>query len=288
MDNVRVFIAATPSEWLPARVLEFSIREHTELSVHVQFLYQSGIETPIPNDLNNRPRTPFSFQRFLIPQLCNHSGRAIYLDADMQVFQDIDGLWNQPFHGNDLQTVQEAGSGRRGQFSVMLLDCSKLGWDIEIIVDQLNSGELNYSGLMYEMKVASNIGWDIDSNWNSLESFNSSLTKLLHYTDMHTQPWVSLDNSLGYLWVACLRRAIDSGFITKEEIEFEVKANHIRPSLLAQLDTDIDDTKKLPTEIKKLDRTFLAPYRKLHSARSRTFSSILRSIFSRVQRLYFK
>jgi lipopolysaccharide biosynthesis glycosyltransferase len=278
MDEIRVFVAATPSEWLPARVLEFSIREQTDWSVSVQFLYQSGIETPIPSDLNNRPRTPFSFQRFLIPQLCNYSGRAIYLDADMQVFQDIGTLWNQPFHGNDLQTVQEPGNGRRGQFSVMLLDCSRLKWNIKAIVDQLNSGELNYSGLMYEMKVASNIGRDIDSNWNSLESFNSSQTKLLHYTDMNTQPWVSLQNSLGYLWVACLRRAVSAGFITREEVESEVKANHIRPSLLAQLDTSIDDTKKLPADIKKMDRDFVAPYKMLKPKRDLSLPSLVRKI----------
>lgn len=278
MDEIRVFVAATPSEWLPARVLEFSIREQTDWSVSVQFLYQSGIETPIPNDLNNRPRTPFSFQRFLIPQLCNYSGRAIYLDADMQVFQDIGTLWNQPFHGNDLQTVQEPGNGRRGQFSVMLLDCSRLKWNIKAIVDQLNSGELNYSGLMYEMKVASNIGRDIDSNWNSLESFNSSQTKLLHYTDMNTQPWVSLQNSLGYLWVACLRRALSAGFITREEVEFEVKANHVRPSLLAQLDTSIDDTKKLPADIRKMDRSFVAPYKKLSFKKKLSLSLFFKTL----------
>jgi len=113
-DFIRIFIAATSAEWLPARVLEFSIREKTNLDVEIQYLYQSGIEVPVPHDIGNKPRTPFSFQRFLIPELCKHSGRAIYLDADMQVFHDISGLWNQSFSGCDLQTVQEHGKGRKG------------------------------------------------------------------------------------------------------------------------------------------------------------------------------
>ncbi|MEP7729350.1 hypothetical protein [Marinomonas primoryensis] len=277
MDKIRVFVAATPAEWLPARVLEFSISEQTSTDVDVHFLYRSGIDIPMPLNINNRPRTPFSFQRFLIPELCQYSGRAIYFDADMQVFQDVTKLWNHSFLDTDLQTVQEAG-GRRGQFSVMLLDCEKLGWSIGDIVSQLDSGELDYASLMYEMKVAKRIGSDIEPSWNSLESFEAGVTKLLHYTDMNTQPWVSLNNPLGYLWVSCLRRAIISGFITREEVECEVKAQNVRPSLLAQLDANIDNPQDLPRNIKKMDRVFLAPYKKLKSKKNLSLSLFFRKL----------
>ena len=66
----------------------------------------------MPLAVENRPRTPFSFQRFLIPELCGYSGKAIYLDADMQVFRDIRELWNYDFSGCDLQTVRAAKKGR--------------------------------------------------------------------------------------------------------------------------------------------------------------------------------
>lgn len=261
MDEIRVFVAATPAEWLPARVLEYSISEHTDCPINVKFLYESGIEIPIPDDIKNRPRTPFSFQRFLIPELCSYEGRAIYLDADMQVFDDISLLWNQPFNECDLQTVMEDGS-RRGQFSVMVMNCDKLTWNIQDIVSCLNSGQLNYSSLMYEMKVAKNIGRDIKTDWNSLESYSFGATKLLHYTDMHKQPWVSLSNPLSELWVGCLQRAISAGFISIDELKREVLKGHVRPSLLEQLSKG-----GAVNDLKYLDRGFVAPYKKLYTSK---------------------
>ena len=44
-------------------------------------------------------RTGFSFSRFRIPQLCNWTGRGIYLDADMLVFTDIARLWQTDMQG---------------------------------------------------------------------------------------------------------------------------------------------------------------------------------------------
>jgi lipopolysaccharide biosynthesis glycosyltransferase len=234
-DAVRVFVAATPAEWLPMRVLEFSIRETTELPVELSAIYTHQRTIPTPRDSRNRARTPFSFQRFLIPELCGFKGRAIYLDADMQVFQDIAGLWQRPFHDSVLQTVGSAGGERRSQFSVMVLDCARLAWKIEEIVTQLDDGKISYQELMYEMKLAGEISYDIPGTWNSLEHYVPSATCLLHYTDMNTQPWVSLDNPNGELWVACLRRALDAKFISCAELEREIRLGHVRPSLLSEV-----------------------------------------------------
>jgi len=287
-NTIRVFVAASPSEWLPARVLEFSIREQTYFSVEVQYLYLSGIEMPVPNDSENKPRTPFSFQRFLIPELCGYSGKAIYLDADMQVFRDVSQLWNQPFLGCDLQTVQKKGGGRYEQFSVLLLDCEQLKWNIEEIVKKLDSGMLDYSGLMYNMEVASKIGRNIPPEWNSLEAYNPEATALLHYTDMNTQPWISLFNPLDYLWISCLRRAISKGFISEKEIECEVSAKHVRPSLLAQLETDIDIGIKLPRNIKVMDKGYKAPYHYLKVGSKRPWASVSKWLLAGFRKAIYK
>ena len=259
-------------------MLEFSIREHTQLPIEVSYLYESGIEIPVPKNIDNRPRTPFSFQRFLIPQICNYRGRAIYLDADMQVFSDIAKLWQLPFAGCDLQAARGTGDDRRDQFSVMLLNCEQLNWDIREIVTELDSGNLDYHGLMYEMKVAKKIGKDVPPCWNSLESFDSETTSLLHYTDMNTQPWISLDNPLEHLWIECLRRAISNAFIDMDEIADEVKARHIRPSLLAQLDPRVYNAGSIPEHIKHLDQGFVAPYKQLSEGRLRYWKFVLRTL----------
>lgn len=287
IETVRIFVASTPSEWLPMRVLEFSIRETTSLPVEVSAIYTFNRTISIPLAVENRPRTPFSFQRFLIPELCGFSGKAIYLDADMQVFRDIGDLWNHDLAGCDLQTVQDVQKARRSQFSVMLLDCKALGWDINQIVVDLNTGKLDYTALMYEMRIVKRIGWDILPEWNSLERFNET-TALLHYTDMNTQPWVSTTNPLGYLWVACLRRTLAAGFISRVEVEREVRSGHVRPSLLSQLDAGIDSTLELSAAVRRLDRGFVAPYRHLRSGHARSWTSAHTALFALLRRCYYR
>lgn len=288
VDLLRVFVASTPAEWLPMRVLEFSIRETTSLPVEVSAIYKFNRSIPMPLASENRPRTPFSFQRFLIPELCDFSGKAIYLDADMQVFEDIRELWTQDFAGCGLQTVQEGQNGRRGQYSVMLLDCNALKWNIDQIVADLDAGKLDYAALMYEMRVARKVGRNISPDWNSLERYQTGKTRLLHYTDMNTQPWVSIANPLGYHWIACLRRALISAFISREELEREVTSGHIRPSILGQIDANLDDSIALPSSLRKLDRSFVPPYIGLQCGKAGPWTSYQSAALAFLRRTYYR
>jgi hypothetical protein len=287
MKPIRVFIASTEAEWLPARVLEFSIRDMTSLPVELRTLYSFRRDIPLPRDIDNRPRTPFSFQRFLIPELCGYEGKAIYMDADMQVFGDLRELWGADFAGYDLLTVADGGSARRPQFSVMLLDCGTLAWRIENIVERLDAGELDYASLMYDMRVARSIGRTLPATWNSLEHFEPGQTRLLHYTDMNTQPWISRANPLGHLWVGCLRRAIDDGFMTMDELRRETAAGHIRPSLAAQIFERMDDPLALPASMRALDRGFVAPYKRMNTGKARPWTTPAAAVRALLRRLYF-
>jgi hypothetical protein len=91
----------------------------------------------------------------------------------------------------------------------------------------------------------------------------------VHYTDMNTQPWVSLRNPLGPLWLAGLRRAIAAGAIDRADVAQAVARGHVRPSLAAQL----DDPAAAPAALRALDRGFVAPYRSLRGGRSRPWTS---------------
>lgn len=265
---VRVFVAATVSEALPVKVLEYSIRQHASATVVVTPLYEAGIPIPHPRDRENQPRTPFSFQRFLIPQVCEYQGVAIYLDSDMLVFKDIVGLWRRPFGlANVLTSYVDSASGRKPQFSVMLMDCNQLDWSIQDIVDRLDAGELSYEQLMYECALAS-ASDVIEPDWNSLEAYKEGRTALLHYTDMNTQPWVSHLNPLGYLWVSALRQALREGVISRCFVEEEIRKGYVRPSLLHQLDHGIDDAILLSKEVLAPDAQFSPPFRSLAANRA--------------------
>jgi hypothetical protein len=272
---IRIFVASTVAEWLPTRVLEFSIKETSELPIQLQHIATYERSIPMPLELLNHPRTPFSFQRFLIPELCGYKGKAIYMDADMQLFTDIGALWDSPMCGHDLITVSASTGGRKGQFSVMLLDCERLQWRIETIVQGLDENRYTYEQLMYEMCVAGSVGGTLDPGWNSLEKFEPGQTHLLHYTDMDTQPWVSLNNPLGHLWLACLRRAIKAGFVTEDELVREIAAGHVRPSLMKELKQP--EVRK--SEMRRIDEGFVAPYRAIRSGKASPWTS-LRSMLS--------
>jgi hypothetical protein len=261
---VRVYVGSQDAQMLAVKVLEFSIRQYASLSVEVFPLHQARIEHPMPREVRNRPRTPFSFQRFAIPALAGYRGRAIYLDSDMQVFQDIRGLWTLPFGDADLLAARDAGDdGRKPQFSVMLLNCEELRWDLAQIVERLDRGELTYETLMYQMAVARKVRAGIDPNWNSLERYRDGETALLHYTDMNTQPWISRANRHGYLWVRDLIAAVDKGFITRELVAEHVAQGFVRPSLLHQVDERIEEAALLPKTARDLDRGYVAPYQKM-------------------------
>jgi hypothetical protein len=258
---VRIYVGTTEAQMLPFKVLEYSIRKHASLSVAVFPLHRAGIVIPQPVNERNRPRTPFSFQRFLIPSLAGYSGRAIYLDSDMLVFRDIRQLWTLPFEGAQLLAARLSGvkGGRRPQFSVMLLDCEALRWDIQEIVRALDEDELSYEQLMFEVTVAERVRAAIDPVWNSLERFRKGETALLHYTDMERQPWLARHNPLNRLWTQELFEAIDGGDITCAYVEEQVRAGHIRPSLLRQVKERIADSRELDGDARALDSLFIAP-----------------------------
>jgi hypothetical protein len=272
---IRVFVAATEKEMLPVRVLEYSIKKHTPMTVEVLPLCRAGLEIPVPKSPENAARTPFSFQRFLIPALTDFQGRGIYLDADMQVFRDFTNLWTRPLDDAEILTVGDTGDGsRRPQFSVMVLNCDLLRWDIRAIVDGLDRGRMTYEQLMYDMAVATTIRTDLEREWNSLERYEEGKTALLHYTDMPTQPWVYADHPLGHLWVRDLLEAIDLGVIPLAFVEEEARKGHVRPSLPVQLRERIDEGLLLSKSVRALDRDFSAPY---HSLPTRKGLGVLRA-----------
>jgi hypothetical protein len=285
---IRVYVAATSSEMLPVRVLEYSIKKHTSMTARVEPLHLTGKSIPTPKEERNQARTPFSFQRFLIPEVAGRQGHAIYLDADMQVFRDLRELWAFPMGDASILAVQEPlESGRRPQFSVMLLDCAALSWSVEDIVARLDSGAFGYEQLMYEMAAGGKVDRRLPAEWNSLEHYEPGRTALLHYTDMETQPWVHADNPLGYLWCRDLLEAVENGFIPRAEVDAHIASGHLRPSLACQLDQRLEDGLLLPRRARDLDRSFSPPYTRLptyHRPRWRKKALQLRALARQLYR----
>ncbi len=246
MDPVRVFVGTDRSQLLAVKVLEHSIKRHTDLAVEVHPLLDLPI--PVPEDPRNRQRTGFSFARFAIPSLCEYKGKAVYMDADMLVFKDIASLWSIPFDdrkiviqediAEDNQAVSKPGAPakRKKQCAVMLLDCGALDWDVNKIVRGLDAGKYDYDDLLHDMCILdeSEIKYGIPFEWNSLEKYSPE-TCLIHYTDMLTQPWASPHNDNDYLWLNEVRLMLKNGSLSMEEIMREIALGYFRPSLVRDL-----------------------------------------------------
>ncbi len=228
----RVFVGTDEAQMLGVRVLRYSIEKFSTMDVEVEALDPGRV--PVPRDPKNRSKTGFSFCRFNIPRLCDYKGRGVYVDADMQVFSDITDLWTMPLEEADLlYSLTHPSQGRMPQTSVMLLNCEKLQWDVDDIIAGLNEGRYSYKQLMSELCIVPQDRHKplLPYRWNSLERYDPGLTSLIHYTDMPTQPWVSHDNPNGPIWYDTCREALDSGFITMDEVEQAIRAGHVSPEL---------------------------------------------------------
>jgi hypothetical protein len=229
---IRIFVGADAVQTLGVRMLEYSIKRHTPVSVDLVTIDDTNL--PVPRDPQNRSRSGFSFCRFDIPRRCGYNGRAIYMDADMQVFTDVTPLWNWGMNGADvIYCTEHSGHPRPPQFSVMLMDCSHLRWDVTRIVRGLDEGEYTYEDLMQHLCILpeDRKKKTLPFEWNSLEHYEEGKTCLIHYTDMETQPWVSKENPNGFLWYGLLRQAIEEGFITIEDVHREIQKGHVSPEL---------------------------------------------------------
>jgi hypothetical protein len=85
-----------------------------------------------------------------------------------------------------------------------------------------------------------------------------------------------------------LKRALNCGFISRAEVEQEIASGHVRPSLLAQIDESLEFSVTLPASLRKLDRNFVAPYRKLHTGKSRPWTSLRSAITAFLRRNYYQ
>jgi hypothetical protein len=276
---IRIFVGSMEEQMIATKVLEYSVKKHCSMSVEVFPLFKAGITVPTPKDPANKPRTPFSFQRFYIPQLKNFKGRAIYMDSDMHVFSDIKELWTREMEDADVLAAYEAeGTGRKPQFAVMLMDCEKLNWSVADIVKKLDDKKLTYETLMFNMAVAKKVSPVLEREWNSLEYYEEGKTCNLHYTDMNTQPWLSTANKYTDIWIKELIEAIESKFISMDYVKEHVKKSNIRPSLLYQLKYRILNPSEISGMAKRFDTYFIPPHKQAAASSFQKFCSKLAGV----------
>ena len=153
------------------KVVEYSIRKNTKEEVDVQFIR--------PGRKNGC--TGFTNHRFLIPELCNYEGYAIYLDVDMLVLGDIAELWSYKTPGKWCTTPLRD--------DVSVIDCSAfsdLPKEHQLKIGSLKNGKFNKNTIRAQIR--NRFLENIPVAWNTTDRVEEG-TRLVHYTDLTTQPW---------------------------------------------------------------------------------------------------
>lgn len=91
---IRVFIGYDPHEAVAFNVLAHSINVRSSRPVSITPLMLSQLGPLMWRERHSLQSTDFSFSRFLTPYLCGFEGKAIFLDCDMLVLDDIAKLWD--------------------------------------------------------------------------------------------------------------------------------------------------------------------------------------------------
>lgn len=250
--TINIYVGCEPAQHLAARVLEHSILRHTNSPVRVLRLDEA-----IGPQRHAGGRTPFSLQRFMIPALNDRQGLAIYLDSDMLVFNDIRELVELRDPDSAVSSaVSPPGSGRRPQFSVMVIDCERARWDAEEIARIASE---TYESAMFELVFEPSKKACLPYQWNSLERMDAD-TRLIHFTDMERQPWLSAVNPLAPVWIDGLFAAMEDKFVSFDMLVQDVRRGWIRPGLLWQAEHRERDPAKLPRAERLRDAMYTPPH----------------------------
>ena len=247
-NSVRVFIGSGEASRLERKVAIYSLGKHTQypLDIYVFNGTHNAIELndqePIPAPLSLRLKyqniTEFSLYRFLIPQICNYQGKAIWIDSDTVCLADIAELFDNPLNGYDFLAKTEAyntTSQNLWGLSVMLIDCEQTRFDLETYFDEIAQGLYTYTDFAcmspaflahHHFKVS-----PIDPHWNVFD-YCDDQTKLIHYTNLNTQPWKYPHHPYGKLWFEYFEEARKAGNITERDIELSLVRAYVRRDIL--------------------------------------------------------
>jgi len=190
MSEVKIFIGSSSNgEDAPIEsIYEYTLRKNTKRELNITWMRQrkegfwSGFNTP-------RWSTPFSGYRWVIPELCNFEGKAIYTDCDMINFKDIGELYDTDLEGKPLAARKGQRFGGH-EFCVMVIDCKKMK-DFLIPVDRQKVNEHYHHRMIAQFSGNDELVKELDPRWNCLDGENRSVDDMyqLHWTNMATQPW---------------------------------------------------------------------------------------------------
>jgi len=248
--KVRLFIGSGEASLLERKTLIYSLRKHTQRPLEI-FVFngthnaieldgQDPVPAPMSLKVKYRNVTEFSLYRFLIPEICQFEGKAIYLDSDMICLADIGELFDTPMDGSAVLAKPSTKSTRSWSLSLMLMDCSECRFNLEAIIDQIDQNAYSYSDFTAFGQKYLNINplrvGHLDPNWNVFDRRDAG-TKLIHFTNLLTQPWKHSGHPFEELWFQYFSEAQAAGVVTARDVELSMLRSYVRQDILRSRST---------------------------------------------------
>ena len=202
---VKIFIGWDSREPIAADVCQFSIEKNSTVPVDIEMLKQDDLRERL---LYTRPRdsqssTEFTFTRFLVPQLMDYQGWAIFCDCDFLWLGDIKDLMDEVDDRYAVMLVQHdyrpqntvKMDGKRQEYyprknwsSMVLFNCGhpKNKWLTPYHINRATGQELHRFSWLKDSEIGS-----LSPQWNWLVGWYhqpwDGVPRALHYTE--GGPW---------------------------------------------------------------------------------------------------
>jgi hypothetical protein len=117
----------------------------------------------------------------------------------------------------------------------MLIDCARTRFPLDRYFDEIHEGLYSYTDL-HQMRPRFlvhhpfGIG-PIDGRWNEFDHRDKD-TRLIHYTNLYTQPWKYRSHPHGDLWFCYFKKAREAGYVSDRDIELSLVRSYAREDLL--------------------------------------------------------
>jgi hypothetical protein len=203
---VRIYVGTEAAQFRAERIFVWSIMQVRDPARRYEIYWMKDLE-----GFDRRGwKTGFTKYRYGIPGMTGYEGRAIYNDVDQIYLSDPAELFDLDMGGASVMTINER------ETSVILLDCAgaRDAWILEDA--QRNQKHRFFRVQMHEKDV-----WgQMPPVWNARDwEYKKGVSKLLHYTRLHTQPWQPFPGELRYesspeaeVWFELERSADAAGF----------------------------------------------------------------------------
>ncbi|WP_145139395.1 mitochondrial fission ELM1 family protein [Pseudomonas duriflava] len=182
---VRIFLGTEPAQHRAERIFVYALEQVRNPDRRYEIYRMTGL----PGFDQRSWRTNFTNYRFAIPDLAGRQGRAIYNDVDQLYTDDPAALFDQPMGEHGYLALSPNDT------AVMLIDCERMAtcWNFD-------TARRDSKKSLHAQAAAKPGCWGpLDPVWHARDlEYQHGVSKLLHYTTLHLQPWRPTPDQYSY------------------------------------------------------------------------------------------